>query len=102
MALTMMIRLAAPAHTAAVASTGRCAAVLHKRDPTAASAAVANPRSARRLLLVRRSGTLLHRHALGSTRPDRIWRASCAFLWRLGRPRRHRRPPGADVGAVGI
>jgi hypothetical protein len=95
MALTTMIRLAAPAHTMAVASTGRWAAVLHSRPPTAASAAVAKPLSARRALLApllpRRSRTFLHRHAFRSRPDDSICRASRAFLWRLAGDRSHRR-----------
>src|ERR1700722_20268439 len=91
MALTTMIRLAAPTHKIAAASTGRWAAVLHRRSPTAASAAVAIPLPARRLLLVRRSGTLLHRHAFRLAHHDRVCRASGAFLWRLTRNLGHRR-----------
>src|ERR1700722_5137651 len=83
MALTTMIKLAAPAHKIAVASTGRCDALLHRRNPTAATAPVPAPlpAPARRPLLVRRSRTFLHRHALGSRHDDRMCRASGTFLW---------------------
>ena len=92
MALTTMIKLAAPAHRIAVASTGRCDALLHSRNPTAATAPVPAPlpAPARRPLLVRRSRTFLHRHALGSRHDDRMCRASGTFLWRLAGEMRER------------
>src|SRR6476469_1479507 len=91
MALTTMIRLAAPAHKIAVASTGRCDALLHRRNPTAATAPVEPlPAPARRPRLVLRSRTFLHRHALGPRHDDRMCRASGTFLWRLAGEMRHR------------
>jgi len=92
MALTTMIKLAAPAHKIAVASTGRCDALLHRRNPTAATAPVPAPlpAPARHPLLVRRSRTFLHRHALGSRHDDRMCRASGTFLWRLAGEMRER------------
>src|SRR5580704_9739990 len=100
MALTTMIKLAAPAHKIAVASTGRCDALLHRRNPTAATAPVPAPlpAPARRPLLVRRSRTFLHRHALGPRHDDRMCRASGTFLWRLAGEMRHRNRPSRRPG----
>src|SRR5262249_47476278 len=81
-----MITLAATVHISAPASTGRCAALLHTRSPTAASAPVAPPPvPANRRFLVRRSRTFLHRPAVGPRYEHRMCRTRGTFLWRLAR-----------------
>src|SRR5262249_41739750 len=101
-----MITLAATVHIRAPASTGRCAALLHTRSPTAASAPVAPPPVATRRFLARRSRTFLHRPAIGARHEHRVCRTRRAFLWRsacwFGARDRHRHGPRPNARAFAI